>query len=1268
MEFRKQLTTTPEGPLTFQALSWYEDDFQSENEQPNYQIFVHGATKEGFSVCLRITGFTPYFYVLIPEPLQNIWSQRNTKQLVNILNLKSKNGIHDHRTLLRTKLFPFENNRQLKFIKLYFTTQEALKKCKYAFKKPIRIPNLCEVTFEPFETNIQSVLRFSHVRNIRMTGWITSHNPTYSFDDDNEFSRAQITATTDWKDVSPFDCDDIAPFLILSYDLECFSSRGYPKFPEADVPGDFISQIGCSWWTFGHQTQKHQVVFTCVTSNDVPNVTIINCKSEKDMLRQFCLAIEAQDPDMITGYNIWGFDDTYLWRRLELLGLTPFADRLSRIVERNPQLVPKTMSSGAYGHNEFKIISMYGRESFDVCFATRREYKLESFKLDKVAEHFLDDHKVSIPIRLGLDTPDTPIAKRTNPYQLLFEIVARKDPSEIAIICEYCAHDALLPILLIEKLCFFPNYIEMAKSTRVPIDWLLLRGQQCKVFSQIAYEARLRDYVIPVIEGSDNQGEEEEKYKGATVLHANTGAYFEPVAGLDFKSLYPSIMIAYNMCYTTLVQDPKYMNLPNVEYETIKWYEEDKDKHYSFTFVQNQKGLLPSILERLWDERNQTKVLMKKHKGTFRETILNGKQLAIKVTMNSAYGFAGASRGMLPCKAIAASVTAKGREMIARTSKMAQELYNCVTTYGDSVTSKTPILVRNTHSLVNILPISELATTWEPYPNFKPNEPDRTDKQQSICNYEVWDGTNWTAIRRVIRHKVRKTIYRVRTNTGYVEVTEDHSLITKGGSYVKPRHVPVGSQLLTGYPLRGYMGNNVGWIFDGRPQRNEDIVEFMHGYFFGLSEIYDTRWKKLRAYRNHLNDVSEFLGTILDNNYLEYFLSDPVRIPSRYLQNGRWFLSGCGYAGDYGCLVDNYLVFLRKDQLGAAGLYYLGKRLFGCVTLHDNGNMFEIRMYVREQEVAGVVRKIVPMTYDEEYVYDVETESGHFQAGVGDTIVKNTDSCYVKFIVPRDKFATEEEYLEEHFRLAQECADAITSSFRKPIELEFEKIMYPFFLYKKKRYAYLEWVRGKGNTIVCEGISSKGIELVRRDFCEYVKDVGTEILNALMYGRNMEKAKELAKDGVRKLLVGEVPVGKLVISKSLNDQYKVDGQTVSWDDPGVKHPHVQLAQRIKKVDPMNHPKPPDRVPYIFIMNPDRNALQYEKVEHPDYLQSNQMVDVLYYFNHQLKNCVDNILEVVIDNPEEIYKKDLQKRIKDDEAWYCKKAGFQDIRNFFSKRK
>ena len=1204
--------------IVFQALSWYEDDFsvaqssgsEEGEERSEYQIYVHGAMADGKSVCLKITEFIPYFYIMIPEKFQLGWTDYNTKQVFKhfrqILGKKNSYGLVTSTLVEKCKLYPFENLRKLKFIRLGFCTQRALRTLKYKIKESVKIPGIGDIKFDPYETNVQSVLRFTHIKNIKMTGWISVKAGKYTIvGDEDEISRAQISIETKWNDVNPYDCDQIAPFLIFSYDLECYSSLGYPKFPEADIDGDFISQIGCAFWEFGGEvTKKKQLVFTCVRSAESTDdsIIIVNCPNEKAMLIKFCLLIEREDPDIITGYNTWGFDDTYLWKRMILHGLDSYSEKLSRIVSVGPKLAPRTMSSGAYGHNQFNIITMHGRESFDVCFATRRDYKLNSFKLDSVAEHFLKLNKVNISIRMGRDTEDTPIDKRTNSYKLLFEIIQNKDPKEVAIVCEYCAHDSLLPLLLIEKLCFIPNYIEMAKSTRVPFDWLLLRGQQCKVFSQIVYEARKRDFVVPVFEYGDT-AEEEEKYKGATVLHANTGAYFEPVAGLDFKSLYPSIMIAYNMCHSTIVIDDKYRNLPGIEYETIEWFE-DQNKKFSFTFVQNIKGLLPSILEQLWEERNATKKEMKKHKGTFHETVLNGKQLAIKVTMNSAYGFAGASKGMLPCKPIAASVTAKGREMIAKTSKMAQELYNCVTTYGDSVTPNTSIMVRRRSSAdaveISFVRICDLASEYSPYDNFKLDGSVRTCKEAAFVNLEVWDGLNFTKIRRVIRHKVNKQIYRVVTNTGYVEVTEDHSLILNNMEYAKPQSIQQGTNLFCGYP------------------------EMTQNKMVGLGDL--TIRTKGQVSASKLYYIMKSVG---------YHVTLEV--------SGR---------------EESFKLICRGAE---ACTSYDAERRFDQRS-YDAERRFDQRSYK-----AGVVRQIELTQLKPDYVYDIETESGRFQAGVGDMIVKNTDSCYVKFFVPRNKYATENDYLEEHFRLAQECADKITATFKKPIELEFEKIMYPFFLYKKKRYAYNEWVRDKTGKIVSEGVSCKGIQLVRRDFCDYVKETGQSILDSLMFNKDQELAKQIAVQAVRDLLEDRVPMKKLIISKSLNDKYKVDGSDVSWDDPRIKHPHVYLAQRIKLVDPMNHPKPPDRVPYIFINNTNRSALQYEKVEHPDYIKSTQKIDALYYFEHQLKNCIDGLLEVVLDDPEQLYKDQVAKRSKIDAKMYVL-DGNKDIRNFFMTKK
>jgi len=114
----------------------------------------------------------------------------------------------------------------------------------------------------------------------------------------------------------------------------------------------------------------------------------------------------------------------------------------------------------------------------------------------------------------------------------------------------------------------FVNYTEMSRVTGVPFNYLLSRGQAIKVMSQLFRKAGDDGYVIPSfkVEGSDEQ------YEGATVLEPVQGYYDVPIATLDFSSLYPSIMMAHNLCYTTLLDQ-----------ETIRRLELVKDEDYIVT-------------------------------------------------------------------------------------------------------------------------------------------------------------------------------------------------------------------------------------------------------------------------------------------------------------------------------------------------------------------------------------------------------------------------------------------------------------------------------------------------------------------------------------------------------------------------------------------------------------------------------------------------------------------------------------------------------------
>ena len=220
------------------------------------------------------------------------------------------------------------------------------------------------------------------------------------------------------------------------------------------------------------------------------------------------------------------------------------------------------------------------------------------------------------------------------------------------------------------------NHIEMARVTGVPLDFLLTRGQQIKVMSMLLRKARPLGLLVPTLpRAAGAGGADDEGYEGATVIEPVRGFYDEPIATLDFASLYPSIMMAHNLCYSTLVDRAEAKTLPPGAAEQTP----GEDIH--FVTAKVAKGVLPLILEELLAARKRAKADMAKATDPFVIAVQNGRQLALKVSANSVYGFTGATVGMLPCLAISATVTAYGRTMIDATKKAVEERYRVANGY-----------------------------------------------------------------------------------------------------------------------------------------------------------------------------------------------------------------------------------------------------------------------------------------------------------------------------------------------------------------------------------------------------------------------------------------------------------------------------------------------------------------------------------------------------------------------------------------------------------
>ncbi|CAG8749643.1 11407_t:CDS:2, partial [Acaulospora morrowiae] len=125
---------------------------------------------------------------------------------------------------------------------------------------------------------------------------------------------------------------------------------------------------------------------------------------------------------------------------------------------------------------------------------------------------------------------------------------------------DFVVEDAYLPQRLMDKLMSFINYLEMARVTGVPFNYLLSRGQQIKVVSQLYRKAFEQGLVIPALK-SEGMQRTDDQFEGATVIDPEKGFYNVPIVTLDFSSLYPSIMIAHNLCYTTLLDNREIENL-----------------------------------------------------------------------------------------------------------------------------------------------------------------------------------------------------------------------------------------------------------------------------------------------------------------------------------------------------------------------------------------------------------------------------------------------------------------------------------------------------------------------------------------------------------------------------------------------------------------------------------------------------------------------------------------------------------------------------------
>ena len=880
--------------VVFQALTWEARDGEDE-----HLISIFGKTEDGKSVCVT-TAFTPYFFIKLPSGVDS----QKVQRIYDILGNQCKDSLVAYSLMKSKDVWGFQNNEEFAYMKINFKDLQARRLVDSFLRRPLdRSPELYEIfgvrNVKVYESNLDPVLRLMHRTGIQSTGWLDSGERCVR----SHIANVDIDLfCNDWTTLKPVARDDIAPFVVASVDIECNSSTG--KFPDANILGDACFQIAISLCKFGSDEPYDK---TCLcykqTDSNLEGCDIRSYATEKEMLEAFQKYLHSKDIDIITGWNIFGFDMEYIYKRAQINKCNYDFYNLGKLKDIDSQLVIKKLSSSALGDNFLKLLPMSGRFIFDLFHEVKKGYKLDSYKLDSVSKLYLGDQKIDMA-----------------PKEM-FARYREEDPVKLREVAEYCIKDTLLPHRLMKKLCILLNLVEMAKATWVPVPFLVERGQQIKVFSQLTKKARELGFMVPTIRYGSLP---EEPYEGATVLEAQKGAYYTPITALDFEALYPSIMMAHNLCYSSYVMDErKYGNIPGIEYETFNI----GDRTYKF--AQDVPSLLPAILSELKQFRKQAKRDMAAATGFMKE-VYNGKQLAYKISMNSVYGFTGAGKGILPCVPIASTTTSKGRSMIEETK-----------------------------------------------------------------------------------------------------------------------------------------------------------------------------------------------------NYVE------KNFPGAYVRYG------------------------------------------------------------------------------------------------------DTDSVMIEFDVG-DR--TGEEAIAYSWEVGERAAEECSALFKKPNNLELEKVYCPYFLYSKKRYAAKLWTKGKDDNMHMDYIDVKGLQLVRRDNTPHVREVSKELLDVILTSSDPGPPKELAKERAIELLSGDVPNQKLILSQGLSDSYKVGGKSVSVtssESVNINQSHVQVVTKMRQRKPGSEPQSGDRVPYLLTKTGDPKAKAFEKSEDPKYVEEHSIpVDYHYYFLNKFLNPVCDLLDPLYENVKE----------------------------------
>jgi DNA polymerase elongation subunit (family B) len=1214
------------------------NDLTQSTQKSDYEIIIHGILPCGSKATIIIEGVYPYIEIECNESLTDLQNKNNVINDLEQLDYDYKNiSFTEGRNFMGFTL------KQSKYIKIEFKKMcDRLGYIKYCTSKKI-------ITYSNDKSSYYRVV--ARENNLNLCSW--SLIKKYKHAGNNQY-KSKYVFRVDIKDIEPYNetiFNDVSQeyikydkMIIGSFDIE-MCPHNLKKFPDADKDiRDTIFMIAITFHFIKNVDSLVNIVLTIKDSDPIDDCIIIKCDDEKSLLKSFSYIFKLMQPDFITEFNGGGFDWRNIMTKVKHYKLVPdVLQNMSLKYMQNWELDDKMLSR----YYDTKSIKINGSTPDALCKSLKLDgyINFDTLVIFKQIEPNAYSHKLDSCLeRCNLGSKDS------LPVNRMFQIYLEGTKEEMKLVSHYCYIDTVKLQALLYKKNVIQDRREISTISYTSLYDSFYYANGSKVRNLIMGTAHKRNLKFNTLI-KPHLNDPDAKYPGAHVVSPTKGIinpmlrlneYIEkhnldyedqnimfkfidnhydtiyntqdvitdevydkfdidnenketlnkyidyvrntenkyPVSGLDFSSLYPSLIMTYNLAQEYLITDQEYAKYVETQgYELLYVTFEFDSKTIEGWIVQHQGkkeqfGVCPVLLIDLFDQRATLKKILKKYEDQkdklelemtkyknlndfpqikeYNEILFNynyydSKQKAIKVFMNTFYGAMGTVLSFICAIEVAGGVTYMGKKNLMLAKQVAEEQYGVKTYYGDSVTADTPVIIKR-NNIIEVIAIEELwninvMCDWK--------------RKQCIDTYDVqvYTEDGFINVKKCIRHICNKHLYRVTTGNGIVIVTEDHSLLNSNKEVVKPNDC-------------------------------NTSVELLHWSTLINEEFYATH----RALLKYFPDI---LTT---------------------------------------CQVQAQKIYLLLHNIGYTNIN---------INVVDDSYILTVNFNDDIECNRNLIKKIEYLGISNEYVYDLETDSHHFAAGIGKIVVHNTDSLYIScnktYFEDLDKqyftnTINKEIYMtglvETTFKAIEECKIGVNKALienngHKFLKMAYEEVLYPVIFTGKKKYygiAHKEHVNFKPLELFI-----KGLEIVKRGKSSVLKDLTTSIMWESMDIHNYYTLVELVNKGIERYFNTKWNIEdfiKTAIYREDKNNVAVKSFINRMKDMNYKiipEPNVRFNYIVTK-----------KYPYVYDVKGNQKELSigdcYELVERV--IEENIPIDLDYYFDNEITGQLARLIAYV----------------------------------------